>query len=125
MAIGPLVAAVALSIAAKHARVPYNVALVVGGMLLSISGLLPTLPQLQPEVVFLVCLPALLFEGGIAADIRNTRDNALPIGLLATLGMLIVIAVTALALRPLLGLTWGAAMLLGTLLSVTDTVLIP
>ena len=44
LAIGLLVAAVTVSIAAKHARVPYNVARVVGGTLLSTIGLLPTLP---------------------------------------------------------------------------------
>jgi CPA1 family monovalent cation:H+ antiporter len=122
LAIGLLVAAVAVSIAAKRARVPYNVALVVGGMLLSMSGLLPRLPHLEPEIVFLVCLPALLFEGGITADTRNIRENALPIGLLATLGMVLAIAATSLVLKPLLGVSWGSAMLLGALLSVTDTV---
>lgn len=122
LAIGLLVAAVAVSIAAKQLRVPYNVALVVGGMLLAVSGLLPTLPHLSPDVVFLVCLPALLFEGGVTADIRSIRDNALPIGMLATFGMVVAIAATAAVLHLVLGLSWMPALLLGTLLSVTDTV---
>ncbi|MBI5548749.1 MAG: cation:proton antiporter [Deltaproteobacteria bacterium] len=122
LAIGLLVAAIAVSVAAKRARVPYNISLVVGGMLLSISGLFPQLPRLEPDVVFLLCLPALLFEGGITADLRSIRSNALPIGLLATLGMLVAIGGTAVALWLLLELPWIAALLLGTLLSVTDTV---
>lgn len=120
--IGLMVAALALAIASKRARIPYNVALVVGGMLLAVSDLLPTVPQLDPEVVFFLCLPLLLFEGGVTADLGNIRRNALPIGLLAALGMLLAIAGTGTTLHLALALAWGPAFLLGTILAVTDTV---
>src|SRR6185312_10707541 len=58
--IGLMVAALVLAIGAKRAHVPYNVALVVGGMLITLSHVLPEAPHLEPEVVFLVCLPAIL-----------------------------------------------------------------
>lgn len=122
MIIGLLVAATALAITAKRARVPYNVALVVGGMLIAVSNLLPVVPRLDPEVVFLACLPALLFEGGITADLGNIRANAAPIVLLSTVGMLLAIGATGAALRGVLGIAWGAALLLGVILAVTDTV---
>ena len=52
--IGLMVAALVLAIGAKRAHVPYNVALVIGGMLISLSHVLPEAPHLEPEVVFLV-----------------------------------------------------------------------
>jgi CPA1 family monovalent cation:H+ antiporter len=120
--IGLMVVAIVVAIGAKRARIPYNVALVVGGLLISMADLLPGVPPLKPEVVFLVCLPALLFEGGITADLGNVRANALPIAILATLGMALAIGATGTALHELLALAWGPALLLGAILAVTDTV---
>lgn len=120
--IGLMVVAIVVAIAAKRARIPYNVALVVGGLLISVGNLLPGVPPLKPEVVFLVCLPALLFEGGITADLGSIRANSVPITTLATLGMVLAIGGTGAALHELLGLGWGPALLLGAILSVTDTV---
>jgi monovalent cation:H+ antiporter, CPA1 family len=120
--IGLMVVAIIVAIAAKRARIPYNVALVVGGLLISVGNLLPGVPPLKPEVVFLVCLPALLFEGGITADLGSVRANAAPIVTLATLGMVLAIGATGAALHHWLELGWGPALLLGAILSVTDTV---
>lgn len=120
--VGLMVAAIVVAIAAKRVRIPYNVALVVGGLLISVSHLLPGVPPLSPEVVFLVCLPPLLFEGGITADVSSVRANAVPIGTLATLGMLMAIAATGTALHFALELAWGPALLLGSILAITDTV---
>jgi len=120
--IGLMVAALVLAIAAKRAHLPYNVALVVGGMLITLTHLLPAVSPLDPEVVFLVCLPALLFEGGFSANLEGIRSNAVPIGLMATVGMLVAIGATGSFLRWGLALPWGPALLLGAILAVTDTV---
>jgi CPA1 family monovalent cation:H+ antiporter len=117
-----MVVALGLAIASKRARLPYNVALVVGGVLIAVSGVLPTVPQLNPEIVFLLCLPLLLFEGGITADLSGIRQNVVPIGVLATVGMVFAIAGTGGALHFALGLELGPALLLGAILAVTDTV---
>ncbi|WP_368670540.1 cation:proton antiporter [Myxococcus sp. AM011] len=122
LVIGLMVAAIVLAIAAKRANLPYNVALVVGGLLISVGNLLPGVPPLNPEVVFLVCLPALLFEGGITADLNGIRANALPILILSTLGMVLAIGATGTALHYLVDLAIWPALLLGALLAVTDTV---
>jgi CPA1 family monovalent cation:H+ antiporter len=122
LVIGLMVAAIILAIAAKRARLPYNVALVVGGLLISMGHLLPGMPPLNPEVVFLVLLPLLLFEGGIMADLGGIRANAVPILVLSTVGMVMVIAATGLALHFTVALPLWPAFLLGALLSVTDTV---
>ncbi len=117
-----MVAATAVAIGAKRANVPYNVALVVGGLLLAVSDLLPAVPTLTPDVVFLICLPILLFEGGIAADLGGIRSNATPITLLATVGMVLAVVATGALIRLALDLPWGPALLLGCILAVTDTV---
>lgn len=122
LAIALLVAATVLATAAKRAHVPYNVALVVGGLALALSGLLPRDVTLAPELVFLVCLPALLFEGGITANLGHIRENVVPIALLSTLGMALAVGVTGSAAHLALGLPWAVALVLGALLSVTDTV---
>jgi len=111
--IGLMVAALVLAIGAKRAHVPYNVALVVGGMLITLSHVLPEAPHLEPEVVFLVCLPALLFEGGFTAQLDSIRTNLVPIALLATVGMMLAIGATGGALHLALDLPWGPAILLG------------
>ncbi|HEY0840989.1 MAG TPA: cation:proton antiporter, partial [Vulgatibacter sp.] len=117
-----LVAATALAIAAKRVNVPYSVALVVGGMLIAVSGMVPGLPRLEPDVVFLVCLPALLFEGGVSSDLRAIRFNAIPVGLLASLGMVLAVGATAVAFHLALALPWGPALVIATVLGGTDTV---
>jgi CPA1 family monovalent cation:H+ antiporter len=117
-----LVAATTLAIGAKRIQIPYNVALVVGGMLIAVSHVLPVVRPLNPDMVFLVCLPALLFEGGITADLGNIRSNLAPIALLSSMGMLLAVGATGAALHLTLGLAWGAALLLGAVLAVTDTV---
>ncbi len=120
--IGLLIAATALAIAAKRARIPYNVALVVGGLVLAMAHVLPGVPALEPEVVFLLCLPLLLFEGGITADLDDIRRSAVPLAVVSTAGMAISIVVTGALLQLILGLGWGPSLLLGATLSVTDTV---
>jgi CPA1 family monovalent cation:H+ antiporter len=120
--IGLMVAALLLAIGAKRAHLPYNVALVIGGMLITLSHALPETPQLAPQVVFLLCLPALLFEGGFTAHLGSIRANLVPISLLATVGLLMAIGATGTFLHFGLSLPWGPALLLGSILSVTDTV---
>lgn len=122
MVIGLVVAAVAVSIAAKRARIPYNVALVMGGMLLAIGHVFPHVPHLDPEIVFLVCLPVLLFEGGVTADFRSIQANLFPIVMLATLGMILAVFVSGAMVHGVLGYAWGPALLMGAMLAVTDTV---
>jgi CPA1 family monovalent cation:H+ antiporter len=67
-------------------------------------------------------LPILLFEAAINTDISRLRSTLKPISLLAGPGVAIASGVTALILKLALGLDWIPALLLGTILAVTDTV---
>ncbi len=122
LVLGLLVAVVALAIIAPRLRIPYSILLVLGGLLL---GFVPGLPRftLDPDVVFLLLLPPLLYSSAWLTSWRDFRANLRPISLLA-LGLVllttVVVAVVAHALIP--DLPWAVAFVLGAIVSPTDAV---
>ena len=128
-AIGPievvfalLLAATGLALVARRIGVPYPILLVLGGLLL---GFVPGLPrvELDPELVFLLFLPPILFAAGYFTSIRDFRANLRPIGLLAVglvLFTTVVVAIVTKALVP--DLHWGAAFALGAIVAPPDAV---
>src|SRR6266581_6881121 len=75
-------AAAALNVIARRLKVPHPILLVLGGLGLA---LIPGLPQarLDPELVFLVFLPPLLYPAALFTPWRDFRANLRPILLLA------------------------------------------
>ncbi len=71
-----------LTTLAQRFKIPYPIVLFIGGVVLS---LLPHLPQiaLNPDVVFLVVLPPLLFVGGFNTSWRDFHSNIVSILMLA------------------------------------------
>jgi Na+:H+ antiporter len=67
-----------------------------------------------------VFLPLLVFEAGIATDVRRMLEDAAPILLLAVVATLITSAVIGLALWPLARVSLVACLLLGAVVSTTD-----
>ena len=122
LVLGLLVAVVALAIIAPWLHIPYSILLVLGGLLL---GFVPGLPQftLDPNVVFLLLLPPLLYSSAWQTSWRDFRANLRPISLLA-LGLVllttVVVAVVAHVLIP--DLPWAVAFVLGAIVSPTDAV---
>ncbi len=122
LVLGLLVAVVVLAIMAPRLRIPYPVLLVLGGLLL---GFVPGLPRftLDPDVVFLLFLPPLLYASAWRTSWRDFRANLRPISLLA-LGLVLmttlVVAVVAHVLIP--DLPWAVAFVLGAIVSPTDAV---
>lgn len=109
------------AIAAKRMAVPYNVALVVVGLLVVFLDLLPPVP-LDPELILVAFLPVLVFEGALFADLDALRRSSRPILALAVPGVAISLLGTAAIATFALGLSFPSALLLGALLSITDTV---
>ncbi len=112
----------ALVWAAQRVGVPYPILLVLGGLGI---GYLPGVPSLQvdPEIIFLVFLPPLVHAAGYRSSPRELKANAGPIALLSV-GLVIAttagVAAAAHALVP--GLSWPVALVLGAIVSPTDTV---
>src|ERR1700733_9113793 len=77
-----LVFVVSLAALAKRLKVPYPIVLVIGGLLLTF---IPHIPRvaLNPDVVFLVVLPPLLFSSAYATSWRDFEFNLVSIILLA------------------------------------------
>src|SRR4051812_46307939 len=109
------------AIGAKRISVPYNVALVVVGLLLVLTDVLPKTPM-EPDVILLAFLPVLVFEGALFADADSLRAASRPILALAVPGVAISLLGTGAIATFALSLPFASALLLGALLSITDTV---
>lgn len=117
-----LIVATALAILARRVGVPYPIVLVIGGLLL---GLVPGLPrvELEPDLVFLIFLPPILFAAGYFTSIRDIRANARKIGLLAVALVLVTAAAVAAVVQALVpGVGWPAAFALGAIVAPPDAV---
>ena len=65
-------------------------------------------------------LAVILVEGGLTTRFSDIRKLLAPAGVLATLGVAVSMAVTALGAHLLLGMDWQLALLLGAIVSPTD-----
>src|ERR1051325_4883490 len=112
----------AVAIGASRAGVPSLVAFLALGMLLGSDG--PGgIDFDDAEIarkVGVVCLVAILFEGGLSTSWRRLREVAVPAALLSTVGVAVTAILTGLAAYALFDLTWLEAVLLGAVVSSTD-----
>ena len=116
------VVVVALVLLANRLAVPYPVLLVVGGLLLGFVPGLPSL-ELQPDLVFLLFLPPLLYSDALTTSWRDFRANQRSIGWLA-IGLVIgtTCGVAVVAHLAIADLNWPLSFLLGAIVSSTDAV---
>jgi monovalent cation/hydrogen antiporter len=119
--VGLLVAVAALATLAARIKVPYPILLVLGG---SALGFVPGLPQvkLEPETVFLLFLPPLLYVSALFTSWRDFRTNIRAISLLAVGLVLMTTFVVAAVIHAVAGLPWTAAFVLGAIVSPTDAI---
>lgn len=117
-----LLAAALLVRVAEFGKIPAPIVLVLGGLAIA---LIPGLPEveLDPDTIFLVFLPPLVYAAGWRTSPQELRALMLPLGLLAV-GLVFlsaaVVAIVAHALVP--ELSWAEAAVLGAVLAPTDAV---
>jgi len=102
--------------------VPAPIPLIVAGVLVS---LIPGLPSahLEPDVVFFIFLPPLLYGAGFNSSPRDLRAQARRIAILAVGLVAATMAVVAVAVHALVpGFGWPEAFVLGAILAPTDPV---
>jgi CPA1 family monovalent cation:H+ antiporter len=125
-----LIAAAIIAMLAKRLRIPYTVSLVLGGLLLGLIHI-PILSPLQPgnrpdwltpDVILILFLPALVFEGSVKLDLRELIRNSVPLLLLANPGVLLAALVTGYVVHWLIGLPVLVALLFGSIISATDPI---
>ena len=112
--------AVLAGVALRH-DVPYPIVLVVGGLALGFVPWLPA-PELDPDIIFFVFLPPLLYAAAFQSSAYELRANALPISLLAIGLVLVTVVAVALVAHHLIGLPWPLAFVLGAVVGPTDPV---
>ncbi len=117
-----LIIVLALVTIAKRALIPYPIFLVLGGLALSLLPGVPVVP-LDPDLVFLIFLPPILWSAAYFTSLRDFRENLRPIALLAV-GLVLATsaAVAAVARAMMPGLSWPAAFALGAIVSPPDAV---
>ncbi|HVS53862.1 MAG TPA: Na+/H+ antiporter [Opitutaceae bacterium] len=110
-----------LVVVARRLQMPYPILLVVGGLGLS---LIPGLPRvrLDPELVFVLFLPPLLYPAALFTPWRDFRANLGPILLLAVGLVLVTMVATAWFAHRFVGIGWGAAYVLGAIVAPSDAV---
>src|SRR5947209_6934610 len=113
---------VVFGLLAKRLGTPYPIVMVLGGLLL---GFVPGIPQatLNPDLVFLVVLPPLLYAAAWTTSWRDFRYNLVTICFLAFgLVAFTVVAVALVAPRVLDGFDWRLGLVLGAVVAPTDAI---
>ena len=117
-----LAVSAALRLVARRLRVPHPVLLVLAGLGLVFVPGLPRV-ELDPDALFLLFVPPLLYWGALNTSLRDFRLHFWPIARFGTLVVLLTIgavAVVAHALTP--EFSWAAAFTLAAIVSPPDPV---
>lgn len=113
---------IALTALARRLPIPSPILQFLAGALVA---LLPgvAVPELDPEIVFFIFLPPILWAAAYFTSLREFRANIRPIGLLAIGLVVATTAVVAYVARLLIpGLPWPVAVALGAIVSPPDAV---
>ncbi|MEO7457690.1 MAG: cation:proton antiporter [Gemmatimonadaceae bacterium] len=115
-----------VAIASLRLRVPYTTSLLLAGIALGAMHL-AALPHLTHDLLFEVFLPGLLFEAAYHLEVRELRENARAIALMAIPGVAIAVVLTAVllfgaAMVTGLPVSWQTAFVFGGVIAATDPV---
>ncbi|PZR72865.1 MAG: Na+/H+ antiporter [Chthoniobacterales bacterium] len=116
-----LVAVALLAIVARKLRIPYPILLTIGGVVLALVPGLPAI-QLDPQLVFNLFLPPLLYPAAVYTSWRDFRTNLPQILPLAIVLVLLTMTATALLLHALVGLPLAIGFVFGAIISPPDAV---
>ena len=105
----------------RRLHLPYTVGLVLAGMALYFSHV-HIKWHLTKDLIFSVFLPPLVFEAALFIHWRDFKKELPVVTLLATAGVVLAAAVTAVGMRYALAWDWGSAIIFGVLIAATDPV---
>ena len=117
-----LAAMLALTAVARRLLVPYPILLVLGGLALAF---IPGVPEvaLQPDLVFVLFLPPILWGAAYFTSLRDFKRNLRSItGLALGLVLLTTLVVGWVAHELIPGMSWAVALCLGAIVSPPDAV---
>src|SRR5882672_4600968 len=117
-----LAAVLVLTTLARNLLLPYPILLVLGGIALSAMPRMPVV-RLDPDLVFLVFLPPILWSAAYFTSLRDFRANLRTITFLAVGLVIATTAAVAAAARWVIpGMGWPEALALGAIVSPPDAV---
>lgn len=116
-----LLIACVVAIIARWLKQPYTVALVIVGLMVAITKVMPDI-SISHDVIFMIVLPPLLFQGALHMDLSQLKENWKPIALLAIPGVIVSTFAIGLLLYNLWGIGLLSALLLGFILTPTDPI---
>ncbi|MEP6780707.1 MAG: cation:proton antiporter, partial [Gemmatimonadaceae bacterium] len=113
---------VALTALARRLPIPSPILQVAAGLLIAWPSSV-VIPQLDPDVVFFVFLPPILWSAAFFTSLREFKKNIRPINYLA-IGLVLVTTVTVACFARILlpGVPWAVAIALGAIVSPPDAV---
>src|SRR6266516_2971355 len=114
-----LVTVALLAIVARKIRIPYPILLTIGGVVLALIPGLPAI-HLDPELVFNLFLPPLLYPAAVYTSWRDFRANLRSILPLAIVLVLLTMTVTAYLFHALVGLPLAVGFVFGAIISPPD-----
>jgi Na+/H+ antiporter len=110
------------AVLAEKIRVPYPIVLLMVGLALSLVPHVPRIP-LNPQIVFLLFLPPLLYRAAWMTSWREFKFNLVSIVMLAVgLVAFTVLGVALWADHFITALDWKSGLLLGAVVSTTDAI---
>ena len=109
-----------VAIAVRRLRVPYTVALVIVGLLITSQQTFQI--ELTPELILALFVPPLVFEAAFHIDFEQLRNNLVPIMVLAVPGVLLTTLIVGAIVSAGVGLSLSTALVFGALISATDPV---
>lgn len=117
-----LAVAIGLSPVASKIKIPYPILLLIAGIGV---GFIPGFQQvsINPDVVFLIFLPPMLYDAAFNISFRDFRNNMNTISLLAiSLVFITATGIAVVARYCIPGMTWPLAFVLGAILSPPDAI---
>jgi len=113
---------VVFGILARKLRRPYPIIMVLGGLVLSFIPAVPAI-TLNPDVIFLVVLPPLLYSSAWTTSWRDFRYNIVSISALAFGLVAFTVIGVALAVPHVFpGVDWRLGLVLGAIVAPTDAI---
>ncbi len=109
-----------VAIAVRRLRIPYTVALVVAGLLITFQS--PMKTELTPELILALFVPPLVFEAAFHLNLQELRRNLPAILLLAVPGVILTMFIIGGLLVFSIKLSLPVALLFGALIAATDPV---
>ena len=109
-----------VAMAVRRLRIPYTVALVLVGLL--ITSQQPGQLELTPELILALFVPPLVFEAAFHIELDQLRDNLIPLLVLAVPGVLLSMLIVGLVVALGAGVSLSSALVFGALMAATDPV---